>query len=45
MLHDARLEPPDADYVEMLETQVRHAKKRIGYSQRLEEEMSSSRRV
>jgi hypothetical protein len=44
MLRDAKSESGDAEYVEILETQVRLAKERIRFSQKMEEEMCSSRR-
>jgi hypothetical protein len=43
MLRDAKSESAEADYVEMLGTQVRHAKERIEYSQKVEEETISFR--
>ena len=44
MLRDANSESGEADYIEILETQVRLAKERIRFSQKMEEEMCSSRR-
>jgi hypothetical protein len=43
MLRDAKSESGDAEYVEILETQVRLAKERIRFSQKMEEEVCPSR--
>jgi hypothetical protein len=43
LLRNAKSESADAEYIEMIETQVRHAKDRIRHSQKIEEEMNAAR--